>query len=324
MTEPETHPSRRNYQFSLRAILIVVTLLSLLLAITAQFPRQAGFLVLMTSLVLFPLAVAAVMRVAVVRVGFIGESWPWRLPGGRQGGILAWISGVLRWLGLTHADGGPSLAAGAAVAIISTLVVVGLWPLLREVGLWFALTTTQPEAYNLADAAHSILECVTSSRYWVRLWQWELWSLGRWWILFGGMTALWLAARAPFSWRTKGDDSARVIARLLAFAPWLVVLETTFLIGVWISSPVTVPEPSTGFVVGIFSWDLWHWDCWLDREWLVRGAVPTLIAGCVFFARVLRWPWPAAVIAAICLIPVALLLSVACTVAWQHGLPWPG
>jgi hypothetical protein len=324
MTEPEIQPSRRRYQFSLRAILILVTLLAVLLAIAAQVPRQSGFTVLMTSLVLFPLVVAAVNRVIVVRMGLIGEYWPWRLPGARQGGILSWPAGVLRWLGLSHADDGPSLAGGEAVAIISTLVVVGLWPMLREVGLQFAITTTQPEIYTLEDAAHSILECATSSRYWLRLWQWELWSLGRWWILFGGMTALWLAARTPFSWRTTRDRPIRVVARFLAFAPWLVVLETTFLIGVWISSPVTVPEPSTGFVVGIFSWDLWHWDCWLNREWLVRGAVPTLVAGSVFFARVLRWPWPAAVIAAVSVVPVALLLGVACTVAWQYGLPWPG
>jgi hypothetical protein len=36
---------------------------------------------------------------------------------------------------------------------------------------------------------------------------------------------------------------------------------------------------------------------------------------------VLRWRWPAAGIAAILLVPLALLLSVACTVAWQHGFP---
>ena len=104
-------------------------------------------------------------------------------------------------------------------------------------------------------------------------------------------------------------------------APWLIVLEVAFLIGVWIESPNTVPEPSTGFVVGIFSWDLWHWDCWLDRGWLIRGALPTFIAGFVFFASVLRWWRVASVIAALVLVPVALLLSVACTVAYQNGAP---
>ena len=115
-----------------------------------------------------------------------------------------------------------------------------------------------------------------------------------------------------------------MLSRFLAFAPWLVVLEMSFLIGVWLRGPTTVPEPSTGFVVGIFSWDLWHWDCWLDRGWLVRGAVPTLLAGYVFFARVLRWPRPAALVAAAVLVPLALMLSVACTVAYQRGFPWFG
>jgi hypothetical protein len=107
----------------------------------------------------------------------------------------------------------------------------------------------------------------------------------------------------------------------MLFAPWLLVLEVTFLIGVWIKLPILVPEPSTGFVVGIFSWDLWHWDCWIDHGWLIRGAIPTFIAGCVFFGRVLNWHWLVAMVAAVILVPIALTLSVACTVAYQNGFP---
>jgi hypothetical protein len=323
MIEPEDNRSQHRFQFSLRAILIVVTLSCLVLAITARFPRQSAFTALMTGLLLFPLAMAAAIRSIIVRAGLIDDCWRWQPSDARQGGITEWPVRVFRFLGLSHAAGGPSLAAGATVAIISTLVLVGLWPMLREVGLWFAIAANEPKIFSLEDAARSIGECATSGRYWFRLWQWELWSVGRWWILFGGVLVLWLAARAPFSTRASGESWTCALARLLAFAPWLAVLEMTFLIGVWMRSPSTVPEPSTGFVVGIFSWDLWHWDCWLDREWLVRGAVPTLAAGYVFFARVLRWNWLAAAMAAILLVPVAIWLSIACTVAWQHGLPWP-
>ena len=164
-------------------------------------------------------------------------------------------------------------------------------------------------------------EAFSSGRYWLRLWQWEAWSAGRWWLLFGAILLAWLALSIPLRRRLKLEPATATLARFLSFAPWIIVLEFAFLIGVWIKTPSVVPEPSTGFVVGIFSWDLWHWDCWLDREWLIRGALPTFVAGAVFFMGVLRWRWPIAVVAAIILIPIALMLSVACTVAYQNGFP---
>jgi hypothetical protein len=54
----------------------------------------------------------------------------------------------------------------------------------------------------------------------------------------------------------KSERVTATLARFLAFAPWFIFLELALLIGVWIESPNTIPEPSTGFVVGIFSWDL--------------------------------------------------------------------
>lgn len=145
--------------------------------------------------------------------------------------------------------------------------------------------------------------------------------MGRWWLLFGTITLLWVAVSLPLKRWLKIGSTLGILARFLAFAPWFIVLEVAFLIGVWINSPNTVPEPSTGFVVGIFSWDLWHWDCWLDRGWLIRGALPTSLAGTVFFAGVVQWRWPFAFFAAMLLVPVALMMSVACTVAYQHGFP---
>ncbi len=304
---PSQHNSpqpRRRWQFSLRGLAICVFVLCILLAIAAQFPRQSSFAVSMALLLLLPLVVVALVRALVTRIGLKDSA--------RQ------------WLGLWPPEPAPSLAAGLATAIISMLVLVGLWPLMREIGLVLSLLAWQPIArytYTWADAGRSMSEAFFSSRYWLRLWQWEAWSAGRWWLLFGAILLAWLALSMPLRRRLKLEPVSATLARFLAFAPWIIVLEFAFLIGVWIESPSTVPEPSTGFVVGIFSWNLWHWDCWLDRDWLVRGALPTFVAGAVFFAGVLRWHWPAAIVAAIVLIPIALLLSVACTVAYQHGLP---
>jgi hypothetical protein len=313
---------RKQYQFSLRSILVLVTVLSLLLAIAAQFPRHSTFAALMTALLLLPLAVVASIRLMMVRMGLIQDAWTWQPQRPGQMRIRDLPAVVIRRLGLSHADNCPPLRAAFAVAVVSTLVVVGLWPVIREFGLWISVGTHDSEHFTLEVAWQSITEAFPRSRYWLRLWQWELWAVGRWWLLFGGILAVWLLVSTPFLRSLPGQRVTCSVSRLLAFAPWLIVLEMAFLIGVWVSSPNTVPEPSTGFVVGIFSWDLWHWDCWLNREWLVRGALPTLVAGYVFFARIIGWPRPVAFMAALLLIPVAIWLSVAGTVAYSEGFPW--
>jgi hypothetical protein len=290
-------PVRRKWQFSLRGVLLAVFTLSILLAIAVQFPRPSAFAASMSLLLLVPLLLVAALCGPLIR------PWP------------------LQLLRLCAAKQSPPLATSGVVALASTLVLIGLWPVLREAGCSFSLLSLQPIAFTREDAYSSMVEAFSSGGYWLRLWKWEAWAVGRWWLLFGGLTLGWLAAALPFRQQLNLEPPSSMLARLLAFAPWLIVLEVCFLIGIWVSTPNVVPEPSTGFVVGIFSWQLWHWDCWLNREWLVRGALPSLAAGCVFFAGVLRWRWPAALLAAILLIPIALWLSVACTVAYQNG--WP-
>jgi hypothetical protein len=312
----------RRYQFSLRGVLLLVTACSLLLAIAVQFPQHSIFLATMTCLLLLPLAIASGLRSICVRLGLMANAWMWDLPGSRELRYRSLPARTLRVLGLTHTLDCPPLSAAALVAVIYSLVVVALWPVIREVGLQCAIVAYKPEVYSVEWSLRSITGAFSDRGYWLRLWQWECWALTRWWLLFTMMLGLWLTISAPFSRQPSGQRWICPLARLLTFAPWLVVLEVSFLIGVWVRSPMTVPEPSTGFVVGIFSWDLWHWDCWLNHDWLVRGAIPTLLAGFVFFQRVMRWPGSLALVAAAILIPLALMLSIASTVAYQHGLPW--
>lgn len=275
----------------------------------------------MTVLMLVPLVVAAALRALIVRL--------WKIPCNKlheetragHGSITKALVLLPRRLGLCPRENGPSLIAGLATGIISTVTLVGLWPAIREIGLMMSPTSTQSVSETWQNALQGVPVAFSRIRYWPRLWKWEIWSLGRWWLMFGVIVLSWLAISLPCNRGQYIHRTSRTLARFLAFAPWFIVLELAFLIGVWIESPNTVPEPSTIFVVGIFSWDLWHWDCWLDRGWLIRGAIPTFIAGVVFFAAVFRWWWVLSAIAAIILVPVALLLSVACTVAYQNGLP---
>lgn len=315
MLPNDVSPPPRRWQFSLRAVLLGVLGISIVLAVASQFPRQSAFTISMSLLLLWPLAVVELLRMPLDRFGVTPS--PANLPN----------RPVLRCLlrpfqSLRPPAQTPTLAAGSLIALLSTLTLVGLWPLIREVGLNLSLFALQPipnYTYTSSDAARSVTEVFGSAGYWIRNWQWELWAVGRWWLLFGVLTALWLIASAPIRFRL--THAQHGWARFLAFTPWFIVLEMTFLIGVWIESPLTVPEPSTGFVVGIFSWDLWHWDCWLDRGWLIRGAMPSFVAGIVFFRGVLQWWWSAAIVAAVLLVPIAILHSIACTVAFQNG--WP-
>lgn len=149
------------------------------------------------------------------------------------------------------------------------------------------------------------------------MWRWELWSLCRWWLLFGGATATWTLIVVPFQ-SDRRTFISNLYARLLAFAPWLIVLEIIFLFGVWAGGSNVVPEPSTGFVVGIFEWDLWHWDCWRDPTWLKRGGLVSLGVGYLFCRTVLRWWRLPSIIFAVSLIPISIWLSIATTVGYQH------
>jgi hypothetical protein len=315
-TRDDPVKSARRWQFSLRAVLLCILGLSIVLAIASQFPRQSAFTVSMTLLLLFPLVVADLLLRPFDRLGITLKP-----PSSSESAVVNRLLRPFRLL--RQSDNAPSLIAGGTIAILSTLSLVGLWPPLREIGLNLSLFAIQPipnYTYSSNDAVRSIADALSSAPYWSRLWQWELWSVGRWWLLFGAITGVWLISSSSFL-RSNAGRARQILARFLAFAPWFIVLEVAFLIGVWIESPNTVPEPSTGFVVGIFSWDLWHWDCWLDRGWLIRGVLPTFIAGVVFFRQVLRWRWTAAVIVALIVVPIALLLSVACTVAYQNGFP---
>ena len=313
--------ARRKWQFSLRGVAIVVLVLCIVLAIAAQFPRVSAFTASMTLLVLIPLVVVALVRSLLLRLG-LGDRPGAGEVGASHGRIARILLAPLEWLGLWQPTPAPSILSSLTTAILSMLTLIGLWPAARELGLQAALLSLQPMAYySWENAGNSVVEAFSSGGYWLRLWQWEAWSADRWWLLFWAILIGWLLASAPFRRWLKAEPVPATLARFLAFAPWIIVLECCFLIGVWIESPNTVPEPSTGFVVGIFDWSLWDWDCWQNRGWLIRGAVPTFVAGTMFFLNVLRRQWPWALLAALLLVPVALLLSVACTVAYQNG--WP-
>lgn len=313
---------RRSFQFSLRSILVVTTVLAVTLGIFLQLPLWVIGYAVFAAFLVFPLFVASLLRQGLVWLGLVEDHWTGDVPYGRS--VAGLPRDCLRGLGLVRADGAksPSLREGLLIAALYSLTLVVLWPALREIGLQISMSTFHSGGWSLAWAWQSFLEAVGSGGYWLRLIQWEAWSLGRWWLLFGALTIVVLLLSRITSGLARRLSWPATLSRFLAFAPWLVALEMAFLIGVWIRCPNTVPEPSTGFVVGIFNWGLWHWDAWLDPGWLARGALPTLVVASVFFVQVTRWPGWLSLMAAALLVPAALLLSIAATVAYSHGFPW--
>jgi hypothetical protein len=307
---------RGKFQFRLRALFVLLLAFAVLFALFAQFPRQSAFGFLMCDLLAFPLVVAAVVRSAILRIVCRRDPAALADVARSDTRIGHRVVAVVRFLGLSQSAESPCVVRSFTIAVVSTLAVIGLWPLIREIGLYMALvrvlSTGEIWEFAKSEAQHTWVR----SGYWLALWRWESWALARWWLLFAAIAVLWLAVSAPFKARPQSKQLWDTIRRLFAFAPWLTFLEVTFLIGVWLQDARVVPEPSTGFVVGVFSWDLWHWDCWLDREWLIRGALPTFAAGTVFFHGVLRWHWVSAAIGGIALVPIALMLSIASTVLY--------
>jgi hypothetical protein len=214
----------------------------------------------------------------------------------------------------------PAIVPAAIIALAVTFILPLMWAFLRELGLACAVALSQGFSSSASIFAQLPLY-LTPEALLGRLFRWELFALWRWWILFGLIAALWIVVAWPLRRRRPLEPAWTTVRRLLAFAPWIAVLEIAFLVGVWTLRANVVPEPSTGFVEGIFSWDRWHWHGWLGVTWINRGLLPTLLVASLFFRYVLRWRWLPAIAVATCLVPLALTLSIAWTVLYQHPEP---
>jgi hypothetical protein len=214
-------------------------------------------------IVAFPLRLALIARYAGLRLA----------RGGRRAAILpSWLA----FLGDETNKRG--LARGLGLSVFVDALLVGLWPVWREVALDVRTVVSNPQARaNIAMVLGDWKMIAHDLAYWKRLWSWEAWSLARWWLLFGLLSI----ATAPLSRRvTSGSE---VAMRLLRFSPWLIVLEFGYLIGVWIARGrvAVIPEPSTMFASawGFERWGILHF----VPFWLTRGGLPSFVVGMAFF-----------------------------------------
>jgi hypothetical protein len=203
-------------------------------------------------------------------------------------------------------------ARGLGLSLFVDALLVGLWPVWREVAWDVSFPATNP--WTRANISMVLQDWRTIARdlaYWKRLWTWEAWSLARWWLLFG----LLAIVTTPLSRREKPRTESAI--RLLRFAPWLIVLEFGYLVGVWIArKEAVVPEPSTIFTSewGIRKFGILFY----VPFWLTRGGLSSFVVGLAFFRIVPGWRWGEAILGSIALVPVAVGLSMFWSVL---GLP---
>lgn len=315
----EASPSRP--QFNLRRLMLWVLILSVILALASQFPRVT--LPLLIFAFWFPLPYAPLAMVFLWQDRQGGES--------RSEPLLrslgaAWLDGWKRQLALSFRPEPPDLYMSLLIAFLSSSSVIIFWMIVREYGQTLAMVVDATVELPPNAVSNQLLVVFTDGlEPWIYLAKWEAWSLARWWLLFGSLTAVWLGASAAIRsvTRTSSNESAQesvtvTVRRFLVFAPWLVLLEVLHLVGVWIYRGANiVPEPGTLFVVAVFSWDLWNWGVWRDELWLVRALLPSAVVSAAYSRSVLRWPWIAAVVGGLLLAPAAITLSIAWSVLYS-------
>jgi hypothetical protein len=139
---------------------------------------------------------------------------------------------------------------------------------------------------------------------------WQFGAILRWLLLFGAAAPVccWMRrATGPFDPIFAINNDWQ---RLLLLTPWVVVVEVAMLATFWLWQPRVIPEPSTLFVAGIFSWDQWTWWCWLDTEWLQRAALPSWILATVYLRAVIRWSRLWSLVGAVLFVPPAIVISI--------------
>ncbi len=193
---------------------------------------------------------------------------------------------------------------GLGLSLFVDALLVGLWPVWREVALNVGSLATDPRPRaNISVVLQDWRMIAHDLAYWKRLWTWEAWSLARWWLLFG----LLAIATTPLSRRARPRAEAAI--RLLRFSPWLIVLEFGYLVGVWIARGKVgvVPEPSTEFAS---EWGFRKYGIlFYVPFWLTRGGLSSFVVGLAFFRIVPGWRWVEAIVGSLALVPVAVGLS---------------
>jgi hypothetical protein len=128
---------QRNWQFSLRGILLVTLVASIVLGIASQIPAKFVFAASLFLLMLVPLSVAAGLR-DLLSFAFAAKRSPLEdvaiRPATNVWNRLRFVWRSFEWLGLWPIEHEQGIRRSLVIAIVCTLVAIGSWPAIREIG----------------------------------------------------------------------------------------------------------------------------------------------------------------------------------------------
>ena len=287
-----------NFQFSLRFLLAAVLAWAVAIALTIQFPHQAIFVAAIAMMMLVPLTASAFIF-QVLRFDRPATNSE---PRGEPTPSPAIAPGILRatgrFFGLWPEAHDLPLRSATLRAIITTLVLVGLWPAIHH----YALITSWPVVSNEKPSRiwSRILESTGTLNprswrgVWLPEWKKELVEVSKWWLVWGAIALFWSIATGTIRCRRLAAPQSDIFARLFSFAPWLIVLEVGLL------------------GAGVFSWKLWFgyvWLKYLNFSMIVHAAIPLFLVGLMFARSVLRARWVAAFAVAVCFVVLCEFVS---------------
>ena len=311
-------------QFRLITLIGVVTLAAIVVRLFLAFPSQVLSLLVFAATATAMLWLVSVFSNAMAAVGrFALRTAAMPAVRGSDREMSPWHSRL--WIALRYGDPRLVYAVPPAwiVSVATMLVTLLAWRPIRLLGQFFS---GLPAFYG----TESYLSYVWGNWSWSEWtdplgWKlnliWEAGSLAHWWLHFAILGTI---GTAVIAMRGGGWCIRERIGRFLWFAPWLMLLDVMLLFSSWMLQPTTVPEPSTGFVVGIFRWELWRWDCWQDQFWLQRASFPCALVTAVFFRRFFDLRWSLAILAGVLSIPMAIMGCIAWSVLFGDVMEWIG
>ena len=224
-------------QCSLKSLIVVVSLVAVFCAFASAFPpvQFVGLMLAMLLTVLLPYMVS-------------------------QGGmVLMGISerrDIFPFFSTISSDSDtPPLTRAWTAFLFSTILLIAIYPLAREIGTAFSLLSFGVDdlQVSLDSAFRNTARRLSLPDLWRILYVWGSIHVAKWTIFFAFLTCIFGLGFA------RRGELKHLFARLLYFSPWIIVLHVLMLIGVWMDDPrVTGPEGNG-----------WHWG-WCHRTYLVE------------------------------------------------------
>ena len=266
-------------QYSLKSVILVVSLTAVFCAIAAVFP-PVKFAGPMAALLFVSLLLYMVAQGGMVLLGISDGS-----------DVFPFVSTV------TSNSVTPSMARALTTFLLSTLLLIAIYPLAREIGSSCSLLSLgiDGQTVSLDSEIQHKTQRLSLPDLWRILYVWGSVHVVKWTFFFALLT---LFFGLTF---THLRDPKLLISRLLYFSPWIFVLHFLMLFGTWMEDPnISGPEDQG-----------WHWECFMEPTWLKRLAIPIAIVGHVYFTYVLQVSSKYAILLALGTVPLAIMATVA-------------